>query len=143
MVCFPTEMVGRHSDILMKGSPLHLVQSFVLTLTRWVRLPFNLLPSRLILFSQRPMLPAVSGSTYVFRPLVVKQTRTDIYATRKVREELLNNVFLNVSVLLARSHWIMTHMSSRCQDNVHGNVRLAFHDAGGFSQALVNAGEFG
>jgi len=42
-----------------------------------------------------------------------------------VREELLNNVFLNT-----------------CQDNVHGNVRLAFHDAGGFSQQLLEAGQF-
>jgi cytochrome c peroxidase len=42
-----------------------------------------------------------------------------------VREDLLNNVFLNT-----------------CQDNVHGNVRLAFHDAAGFSQALLDAGEF-
>ena len=29
-----------------------------------------------------------------------------------------------------------------CQDNVHGNVRLAFHDASGFSQALKDAGQF-
>jgi hypothetical protein len=42
-----------------------------------------------------------------------------------VREELLNNIFFNT-----------------CADNVHGNVRLAFHDAVGFSQALKNAGEF-
>jgi cytochrome c peroxidase len=42
-----------------------------------------------------------------------------------VREELLNNIFFNT-----------------CADNVHGNVRLAFHDAVGFSQALANAGKF-
>jgi len=42
-----------------------------------------------------------------------------------VREELLNNIFFNT-----------------CMDNVHGNVRLAFHDAVGFSQELANAGAF-
>jgi len=43
-----------------------------------------------------------------------------------VREELLNNIFLNT-----------------CGDNVHGQVRLAFHDAAGISQKLKNEGAFG
>jgi hypothetical protein len=61
----------------------------------------------------------------------------------QVREDLLNNVFLNtfvVAFLYGKPNDLTNHTS--CQDNVHGNVRLAFHDAAGFSQALLEAGEF-